>query len=177
MLFMKLNYEVEWELDDEVIDNIVNEIEETVKQYPNYDVDDCIYEFVANFLNDLDVDDCDHFNLDCYLHEVVREVKKRYLDRKQKATILPTTPAEAEKNKYYVEIVTHVLIEDDNPLFEDIIERNCNGVRQDEKEIKDAIAYIEKRMGLTFLGTAYPPTGVAQIYSVYRDDGEPVLES
>lgn len=91
---MKLNYEVEWDLKDEVIDNIVNEIEETVKRYPNYDVDDYLYEFVANFLNDLDADECDLFNLDCYLHEVVREVKKRYLNRKQKATILPATPTE-----------------------------------------------------------------------------------
>ena len=93
---MKLNYEVEWELDDEVIDNIVNEIEETVKRYPNYDVDDYMYEFVANFLNDLDADDCDQFNLDCYLHEVVREVKKRYLDRKQKSTVTPTTIKQLE---------------------------------------------------------------------------------
>ena len=91
---MKLNYEVEWDLRDEVIDNIVDEVEETVKQYPNYDVDDYLYEFVSNFLNDLDADDCDQFNRDCYLHEVVREVKKRYLDRKQKATILPATPVE-----------------------------------------------------------------------------------
>ena len=91
MLFMRLNYEVEWELDDEIIDNIVNEIEETIKQYPNYDVDDYIYDFVENFLNDLDADECDFFNLDCYLDEVVEEVKKRYFDRKQKATILPAT--------------------------------------------------------------------------------------
>lgn len=91
---MKLNYEVEWELRDEVIDNIVNEIEETVKRYPDCDVDDCIYEIVANFLNDLDADDCDQFNLDCYLDEVVNEVKKRYLDRKQKVTVVPATPAE-----------------------------------------------------------------------------------
>ena len=88
---MKLNYEVEWELDDEIIDNIVNEIEETIKQYPNYDVDDYLYEFVANFLNDLDADDCDQFNLDCYLDEVVEEVKKRYFDRKQKSTVSPDT--------------------------------------------------------------------------------------
>ena len=84
---------------------------------------------------------------------------------------------EAKNNQYYVEIVTHILIEDDNPLFKDIIKRNCNGVRQDEKEIKDAIAHIEKRMGLTFRRTVYPPVGVAQISAVYRDDGEPVLES
>ena len=91
---MKLNYEVEWELRDEVIDNIVNEIEETVKRYPDYDVDDYLYEFVENFLNDLDADDCDQFNRDCYLHEVVREVKKRYFDRKQKSTVIPATPVE-----------------------------------------------------------------------------------
>lgn len=91
MRFMKLNYEVEWELEDEVIDNIVEEIENTAKRYPNYDVDDCIYEIVANFLNNLDADDCDQFNLDCYLDEVVNEVKKRYLDRKQKSTALPAT--------------------------------------------------------------------------------------
>ena len=88
---MKLNYEVEWELDDEVIDNIVNEIEETVKQYPDYDVDDYIYEFVANFLNDLDADEYDLFNLDCYLDKVAEEVKKRYFNRKQKSTALPAT--------------------------------------------------------------------------------------
>ena len=91
---MKLNYEVEWDLKDEVIDNIVNEIEETVKRYPNYDVDDYLYEFVENFLDDLDADDCDHFNLDCYLDNVAEEVKKRYFDRKQKSTVLPATPAE-----------------------------------------------------------------------------------
>ena len=91
VLFMKLNYEVEWELDDEIIDNIVNEIEETIKQYPNYDVDDYIYDFVENFLNDLDADECDFFNLDCYLDEVVEEVKKRYFDRKQKSTVSPAT--------------------------------------------------------------------------------------
>ena len=88
---MKLNYEVEWELDDEIIDNIVNEIEETIKQYPNYDVDDYIHDFVENFLNDLDADECDFFNLDCYLDEVAEEVKKRYLDRKQKTTVSPAT--------------------------------------------------------------------------------------
>ena len=91
MLFMKLNYEVEWELDDEFIDNIVEEIENTVKRYSDCDVDDCIYEIVANFLNNLDADDCDQFNLDCYLDEVVNEVKKRYFDRKQKSTVSPAT--------------------------------------------------------------------------------------
>ena len=85
---MKLSYEVEWELEDEVIDNIVEEIENTVKQYPDYNIDDYIYEFVENFLDDLDADDCDHFNLDCYLDTVAEEVKKRYLDRKQKATAI-----------------------------------------------------------------------------------------
>ncbi len=91
---MKLNYEVEWELGDEVIDNIVNEIENTIKQYPEYDVDDCIIGIIEDTLSDMDSDKCDFFNLDCYLDEVVEEVKKRYFDRKQKATILPVTPAE-----------------------------------------------------------------------------------
>ena len=91
MLFMRLNYEVEWELEDEVIDNIVNEIENTVKQYPDYNIDDYIYEFVENFLDDLDADDCDHFNLDCYLDTVAEEVNKRYFDRKQKSTVSPAT--------------------------------------------------------------------------------------
>lgn len=39
-------------------------------------------------------------------------------------------------NKYYVEIVNHMLIEDDNPLFERIIERNCKGIRQDDRDVK-----------------------------------------
>ncbi len=91
---MKLNYEVEWELGDEVIDNIVNEIENTIKQYPEYDVDDCIIGIIEDTLSDMDSDECDHFNINCYLDEVVEEVKKRYFDRKQKATILPATPAE-----------------------------------------------------------------------------------
>lgn len=92
---MKLNYEVEWELEDEVIDNIVNEIEETVKQYPDCDVDACIYDIVTDFLNDMSIDDCDHFNMDCYLDEVIEEVKKRYFDRKAKSKDipLPTIPA------------------------------------------------------------------------------------
>ena len=91
---MRLNYEVEWELDDEIIDNIVNEIEETIKQYPIYDVDDCIIGIIEDTLSDMDSDECDHFNLDCYLDTVAEEAKKRYFDRKQKATILPATPAE-----------------------------------------------------------------------------------
>lgn len=91
MLFMKLNYEVEWELDDEIIDNIVNEIENTIKQYPEYDVDDCIIGIIEDTLSDMDYDEYDYFNMDCYLDEVAKEVKKRYLDRKQKSTALPAT--------------------------------------------------------------------------------------
>ena len=97
---MKLNYEVEWDLRDEVIDNIVDEVEETVKQYPNYDVNDYLYEFVSNFLNDLDADDCDQFNRDCYLHEVAEEVKKRYFDRKEKSTALLATPTKELHSGY-----------------------------------------------------------------------------
>ena len=88
---MKLNYEVEWELDDEVIDNIVEEIENTIKQYPEYDVDDCIIGIIEDTLSDMNYDECDLFNLNMYIDTVAEEVKKRYLDRKQKATILPAT--------------------------------------------------------------------------------------
>ena len=88
---MKLNYEVEWELGDEIIDNIVKEVENTIKQYPEDDLDDCIHTITEDNLSELDTYDCDHFNMDTYLDEVVKEVKKRYFDRKQKSTISPTT--------------------------------------------------------------------------------------
>lgn len=88
---MRLNYEVEWELEDDVIDSIVNRIEEIVNQYPDCDEDDCIYETTENFLDNSGIDECDHFNINCYLDEVVEEVKKRYFDRKQKSTISPAT--------------------------------------------------------------------------------------
>ena len=42
-------------------------------------------------MSELDTYDCDHFNMDTYLDEVVKEVKKRYFDRKQKSTISPAT--------------------------------------------------------------------------------------
>ena len=88
---MKLNYEVEWELEDEVIDDMVNEVEDALKQYPDCSVDACIYDIVTDFLDDMGIDDCDHFNMDCYLDKVTEEVKKRYFDRKQKTTVSPTT--------------------------------------------------------------------------------------
>ena len=88
---MRLNYEVEWELEDEVIDNMVNEVEDALKQYPDCSVDACIYDIVTDFLDDMGIDDCDHFNMDCYLDKVTEEVKKRYFDRKQKSTVSPTT--------------------------------------------------------------------------------------
>ena len=88
---MKLNYEVEWELEDEVIDNMVNEVEDALKQYPDCSVDACIYDIVTDFLDDMGIDDCDHFNMDCYLDKVTEEVKKRYFDRKQKTAVLPAT--------------------------------------------------------------------------------------
>ena len=91
MLFMRLNYEVEWELEDDVIDSIVDRIEEIVNQYPDCDEDDCIYETTENFLDNSGIDECDHFNMDCYLDEVVKEVNKRYFDRKQKSTVSPAT--------------------------------------------------------------------------------------
>ena len=88
---MKLNYEVEWELGDEIIDNIVKEVENTIKQYPEDDLDDCIHTITEVNLSELDTYDCDHFNMDTYLDKVVKEVKKRYFDRKQKSTALPAT--------------------------------------------------------------------------------------
>ena len=91
MLFMRLNYEVEWELDDEVIDNIVEEIENTIKQYPEYDVDDCIIGIIEDTLSDMNYDECDLFNLNMYIDTVAEEVKKRYFDRKQKSTVSPAT--------------------------------------------------------------------------------------
>ena len=100
MLFMKLNYEVEWELENEVIDNMVDEVEDTLKQYPDCDVDDYIHEIVEDSLDNISFDDCDHFNMDCYLDEVVEEVKKRYLSRKQKTVVFPTTPAEELHSGY-----------------------------------------------------------------------------
>ena len=88
---MKLNYEVEWELGDEIIDNIVKEVENTIKQYPEDDLDDCIHTITEVNLSELDTYDCDHFNMDTYLDKVVKEVKKRYFDRKQKSTVSPAT--------------------------------------------------------------------------------------
>ena len=88
---MKLNYEVEWELGDEIIDNIVEEVENTIKQYPEDDLDDCIETITEDNLSELDTYDCDHFNMDTYLDEVVNEVKKRYFDRKQKSIVSPAT--------------------------------------------------------------------------------------
>ena len=88
---MKLNYEVEWELGDEIIDNIVKEVENTIKQYPEDDLEDYIHTITEDNLSELDTYDCDHFNMDTYLDEVVKEVKKRYFDRKQKSTVSPAT--------------------------------------------------------------------------------------
>lgn len=91
MQFMKLNYEVEWELGDEIIDNIVEEVENMRKQYPEDDLDDCILGIIEDNLCDMNYDECDLFNLDVYIDKVAEEVKKRYFDRKQKSTISPAT--------------------------------------------------------------------------------------
>lgn len=93
---MKLHYEVEWELDDAFIDDIVDDIEGLVNCFPHSDVDECILEITENKLNVSDIYDCDHFNMDTYLDEVVEEVKKRYFDRKAKSKNipLPTIPTE-----------------------------------------------------------------------------------
>ena len=91
---MQLHYEVEWELDDDIIDDIVDEVEEAIKDYPDSDIDDCISEITGNNLSDLDVYDCDHFNIDTYIDDVISEVEKRYRNRKQKSAVSPATRAE-----------------------------------------------------------------------------------
>lgn len=88
---MKLNYEVEWELEDEVIEQIVDEVENMRKQYPEDDLDDCVLGIIEDNLCDMNYDECDLFNLDKYIDRVAEEVKKRYFDRKQKSTVSPTT--------------------------------------------------------------------------------------
>lgn len=88
---MKLNYEVEWELEDEVIEQIVDEVENMRKQYPEDDLDDCIFGIIEDNLCDMDYDKCDLFNLNVYIDRVAEEVKKRYFDRKQKSTVIPAT--------------------------------------------------------------------------------------
>lgn len=95
---MKLSYEVEWELDDEFINDLVVEVEEVIKNYPESNIDDCIHTITEDNLSELDTYDCDHFNMDTYLDEVVEEVKKRYFDRKVKSKdiplpTIPTIPA------------------------------------------------------------------------------------
>ena len=95
---MKLHYEVEWELDDEFINDLVVEVEEVIKNYPESNIDDCIHTITEDNLSELDTYDCDHFNMDTYLDEVVEEVKKRYFDRKAKSKniplpTIPTIPA------------------------------------------------------------------------------------
>lgn len=97
---MKLNYEVEWELGDEIIDNIVEEVENMRKQYPEDDLDDCILGIIEDNLCDMNYDECDLFNLDVYIDRVAEEIKKRCFDRKQKSTALPATPAEELHSGY-----------------------------------------------------------------------------
>lgn len=94
---MKLRYDVEWELEDEIIKNIVDEIEETINHYPDSDVDTCISEITEDCLSDMSIDDCDHFNMDNYIDDVVEEVKHRYYDRKQKSTAIPPVPPVSAK--------------------------------------------------------------------------------
>ena len=89
---MKLQYNVEWELDDEIIDNIVDEVEETVNQYPDSDMDDCISEIAGNILGEMDNYECDHFNVESYINELIEEVKRRYYNRKQNSTAIPVIP-------------------------------------------------------------------------------------
>lgn len=102
---MKLHYEVEWELDDEFIDDIVEEIETTIEHFPCKDVDKTISETVEDRLSIYD--GCDDFNMDSYIDDVIEEVKHRYYDRKQKSTTippLPSVPAEGFHSGYVRQI-------------------------------------------------------------------------
>ena len=102
---MKLHYEVEWELDDEFINDVVDEVETVIKQFPDSDVDECIPNIVEDRLSVYD--DCDDFNMDSYIDDVVEEVKHRYYDRKQKSTTippLPSVPAEVFHSGYVRQI-------------------------------------------------------------------------
>lgn len=97
---MKLNYEVEWELEDEVINNIVDEVENTLKQYPDCNVDDCISEITADNLSEMDYDEYDYFNMEIYFDKVTKEVKKRYFDRKNKSMLIPSISETALHSGY-----------------------------------------------------------------------------
>ena len=87
---MKLNYEVEWELEDEVIEQIVDEVEEVAKNYTDYPIDKCISETTEDNVSELA--ESDHDNIELYIDKVIAEVKKRYFDRKSKNISLPTIP-------------------------------------------------------------------------------------
>ena len=94
---MKLHYEVEWELNDDFINDLVNEVEEVIKNYPDSNIDDCIHTITEDNLSELDTYDCDQFNMDTYLDEVVEEVKKRYFDRKAKSKDIPLPTISTEE--------------------------------------------------------------------------------
>ena len=87
---MKLHYEVEWELDDEFIEQIVDEVEEVAKNYPDYPIDKCISETTEDNVSELA--ESDHDNIELYIDKVIAEVKKRYFDRKSKNIPLPNIP-------------------------------------------------------------------------------------
>lgn len=167
---MTFNYNVEWEMDDDFIDGIVEDIVQYQNNYPSQAIEDAIDACIDDALSSYDM--YDSFNIDSYYDDLANEVRKRYNEatkRKEEKT---------NKKKYYVELVSHIAIEDDNPVFERIIERNCKGIRQDGKDVDSAIDYIEKRMGMPFLGFhSEVPESAFQISAVYREDGEAVLEA
>lgn len=93
---MKLNYEVEWELKDAVIERIVDEVEDVAKNYPDYPIDKCISETTEDNVSELA--ESDHDNIELYIDKVIAEVKKRYFNRKAKSKniplpTIPTIPA------------------------------------------------------------------------------------
>lgn len=115
---MKLHYEVEWELNDDFIDDIVDEVEEAIKDYPDSDIDDCISEITGNNLSDLDVYDCDHFNIDTYIDDVISEVEKDTIT--------------ANKNQLYLLLLLHrnfiVIVYKEQMTLEEFVFLNILGI-------------------------------------------------
>lgn len=167
---MKIRYEANWELDESAIDEIVENITSHMDKFPDSDFEETVDNCIEQALEDWDTEDYDAFNIDLYYNQLADEVEKRYKEKMM--------ASKQKKKKYFAEIVMHIPIEDDIPLFERIIKQNCNGVHQDSKDIDNAINYIEKRLGMPFLGLhSDVPVTACQISAVYRKDGELVLEA
>ena len=97
---MQLHYEVEWELEDDFIDSIVDDVEETVNKHHDCNIDECISDITIYTLRDTDFDECDHFNMHIYVDRVIQEVKKRYFDRKNNNVPIPAVPLKGKYSGY-----------------------------------------------------------------------------